>query len=940
MRITLPITCLTTYFISVLFCASAIAEYSLIDTDKGKFLLLDENDETLLQINNLAFKENWQWTGIKQVSVKEEVNFSHAEYEIDKGNITWNLDINTKDKNVFINSLLNTSIPVPLTYISLVLTPEKALHNGHILATDSAGKTFRLNIPLGLKSTDNIRQLDFVDAANKTKFTVDFETPVDIHHHSNSRIKLASGTINPEEKYHQKITLSAPQNIIFYNSKKNIPAKEKHTTWFPFISNNIETNNQVGMDDWLTKPTLFLMPNNDYIKNYGHPKIWGTNINYANAAPSKQDAIKRTTFFAKYGINSVRMHKLTNSGWEGLGSTNSAIEYDKEKLSRFDYWLHLLRNKGISYGFSPIWDLRIYEGDRDKLIAYDEIVSVNPKKPVTTSLVWFAKDIQDIHIKTITNLLMHKNPHSGLRYAQDPALAYVEIQNEENIFFYTFFSKVRKHPTYHKMLAEQFSDWLKDKYQTHSNLVLAWGASAIDAFTREGGFPNEQLSQRNITPVMNPWYYDNQATKGYKAKRLQDTTEFLLTKQREYYARATEAIRATGYPGLIVGGNWQAGSKGSHFLNLFSDAEVGIVDRHNYQGGGVGQPHHIVDSGFKLNNHTMLGNPGSGLLSTGMQQVSNHPFMISEWLVVAPTEWAAADTTLVAAYGFGLQGWDMSYHFSSDGNGFSSTLNPSKSKFSNLTPIGIGLFPILSRMVLRGDISEAEPIAIRRLNTTQALQNRYDFENTVEQKNDLKSFSGDPHHHALAAGKVLVEFTKEQGISSIKDWQKDYEQKNADGSKTITSSTGELRWTYTENTNKGWVEINSKGTQGIVGFTKDILYQFDNLSIQPHSPYSVILATAKSPEGTLANDDEAIIIAIARAHNTGMNIKGSLIAEIGTAPILLEPVKATLRFSRKGKIVVLDHDGIATGKTYPITDGQFDLDTERDKTIYYLVKFE
>jgi len=282
----------------------------------------------------------------------------------------------------------------------------------------------------------------------------------------------------------------------------------------------------------------------------------------------------------------------------------------------------------------------------------------------------------------------------------------------------------------------------------------------------------------------------------------------------------------------------------------------------------------------------------------------------------------------------------MSYHFASNGAGFSEQLNPSYFKFNNLTPVGIGLYLVLSRMVLRQDITEAAPIAIRRLNKRQAITNDYDFTHTTEQQHDIKSFSGTPSHHALAAGKVLVEFTEKRGISTIDDWQKKHLQKNIDGSTTITSSTEQLAWTYSDKKHQGFIEVNSKGTQGIIGFAKNNTYVMDDLSIQPKSPYSVILTTAKSPKGTLASDNEAIIIAIARAHNTNMNIVGDLLANAGEAPVILEPVKAQLHFKRKGTIHVLDHDGIRTGKTYPLINGKFELDTGRDKTIYYLIRFE
>ena len=931
------------FFTCLLSPAVTYANYSLISTTENSFSLIDEEETPLISFAPLHFKPNWTWLGNEQIKQTTQEKTTSYLYDIDNNNIRWGLNFSEEESMLLISSQLLAKKDTPLTYLSFSMKLEPALDNGQLILNSDHDKNKILPFPLGIYEAKNINEITIENEEGDVRFTFSFSPSVDIHIHHGLRIKLADQKIIQQMPIEHSIEVTSTQKINFFDDIKSLKNNTKHDNWFAFTPKKVTKNGAIGMQEWLSTPLSPLKPKNEFIYQGSNiHKIWGTNVEYSYNAPKNREAEKRAKFFAKYGINSVRLHKLSNPGWEGLGSEFSTTEYDKEKLKRFDYWTYQLKKQGITYGFSPIWDLSIRREDRTRILAYNEIAKHRPNKPITTGLVWFAEDIQQLHIETLVNLINRKNLYTKLSYTEDPALAYIEIQNEENAFFYTFINTIRQYPTYHRLLAKQFSDWLIKKYKNHRILVANWGIGAIDTFKNEGGLANEHLRKRNITPVVHPWFYDNQATQGRRAKRLQDSAQFLFEKQQEYYAKVTQAIRATGYKGAIVSGNWQAGSKGAHFLNLMSDAEFDIVDRHNYQGGAIGSPGHIMRTGFGLNNSTMLDNPGSYMLSLGMQQVANKPFMVSEWLSVLPSEWAAADTAIMAAYGFGLQGWDASYHFTSNGAGFTKTLANGENKFNNLTPIGVGLYPILSRMVLRGDISEAKTIATRRLNQKQAISNSYDFDNTVEQQHDNKSFSGTPHHNALAAGKVLIEFTEQAGKSTIDDWQKTYKKSHANGHTTIHSTTGELSWHYSpEHSQKGLVEVNSAGTQGIIGFAKPDNYQLNDLSIKPYSPYSVILATAKSPNKVISNDDEVLVVAIARAHNTNMNLKKHFIANIGKAPIILEPVKATLRFKRqKGTVQVLDHDGVRTGKSYPLQEGVFELDTKRDKTIYYQVSFD
>ena len=134
---------------------------------------------------------------------------------------------------------------------------------------------------------------------------------------------------------------------------------------------------------------------------------------------------------------------------------------------------------------------------------------------------------------------------------------------------------------------------------------------------------------------------------------------FLYTLQCEFFDRYAKAVRAAGYQGELIGSNWQAGRGYSHFANLHSDYQVGLIDRHNYAGGKA--------------NASMLDRAGSGMLSTGMQQVADRPFMISEWIHCFPSELGVEGPAVLGAYGLGLQGWDASFMFQNGDNGRLST---------------------------------------------------------------------------------------------------------------------------------------------------------------------------------------------------------------------------------------------------------------------------
>lgn len=710
-------------------------------------------------------------------------------------------------------------------------------------------------------------------------------------------------------------------------------AQDETKDWFAFQPEDYFKAGTLDLSDWLEKPAgkhgFLQFKGKDFVFEDGTPiRFWGVNIASNRPFVEADVATNWTQFMTKYGINGVRFHKFTWDATDGINST--VITNDKWK--NFDFFCKKLRDAGIYYSWSHIYGHRVLPGDSSRLLAYDEIAETkfpwSHLNRTTASLVNFAEDLQRLNIELTVNMLNHVNPHTGKRYADDPALSFIELQNEDNIFWGAIEETLKQTPTYRKLLCQKFSQWLREKYKTQEALVNAWKNQGIEN--------DESLEKENIYPNPNHGFFSSAYEKAVKENRpvpqhIADRATFLYEEQLKFYQNFIKAIRDTGYHGVIVGSCWQAGSGLSHFYNLHTDYIAGPIDRHNYFGGGTG---HSLKPG-KFDNTPMISKPGSGLLSTGFQQVGDRPFQISEWMSLIPTEWTAESSPLIAAYGMGLQGWDASYSFAMDFTYFTNTIQ-SPGVYNVTSPTQLALYPALAAMVHRGDVQEAEVIANRNVNISDLKNGKINFIENTSQQYDVKRFESSVPMEALAIGMVTVSFN-----GTEKDFQKDLTKYWDRNKKLITSTTGQLQWSYE---GKGYSTINTPGTKGLIGFAPNKKFTLGNVRIQTPNEFAVILVTSLEKEKSIDQAKRILITTIARAHNTGMkfNTEKTELMEVGTSPILMEPVNVTLQIDtgKKGTVYVLDHVGSRTGETISIKNGKLVLDGKKQKTIYYEIIFQ
>ena len=819
---------------------------------------------------------------------------------------------------------LHAAKDVPLTMLIASVGVQKAFQHGKLVLTGPDGKKSSRNLPFGIAGgPPAAKGVLSIQKVGDVEMTIDPPRPVSFDR--DIRLMLASGVYKKGDRS-ITLTLTLPTEVAFLASKADMDRLSKTLAgddWFAFTPTNDTSPTAISMNDWLDKPAGkyggVRMAGDRFQFADGKPvKFWGTNLSYGGqCAPKKKDAEFTAARFAKYGVNGVRLHKFTYpKNHSGIGEINDATKMTPDGMDRLDYFASEMKKNGVYFGWSHTYGFYVCPGNRDRLVAYDEIAHI--LKGNTYAFVNFAEDVQDLMIEMVVNLLKHKNPYTGATYAKEPALSFIELQNEDDIFFYTSANAFNACPTYKKLFTKRFSEYLKAKYGSQPGLQKAWG-KALKA--------NENLLDLNIVPQTNPWFFGSDHLPGRKGgarQRLLDAAAWMHEVQNKFYSRFVKAIRDAGYEGPICGSPWQAPSMVPHYYNLRSDYLAGFIDRHNYFGGGL--------------NNSMLPKPGSGYFSTGLQQVVDRPFALSEWITVYPSLYSADGVAMIAAYGMGLQGWDASYEFqsSSAGRMFADRAGWQPwGVWDADVPTQIGQYPVLSRMVLRGDVKESDVISTRRVSPGEIAAGTFGFSDKVVQKGDIKSFSGSVPPEALAAGRVVVEFTDKPKPSTFPDMSK-YRSGSA-----ITSATRQLVW---HTADRGFFTVNTPGTRAVVGFAEGKPQTLGDVTVTLQCPYASVFLTATDKAATLATAKKALLCAVARNGNSGFKyyaIDGSILAN-GKGPILLEPVKATIALTgRKVTAVnILDHDGRPTGKTLSVKGGKFTIDGAKDKTLYYEVVME
>lgn len=630
----------------------------------------------------------------------------------------------------------------------------------------------------------------------------------------------------------------------------------------------------------------------------GTPAVfWGV-----NAAIGGSQAVmeRQAAWYARQGINLVRLHPVQALlGVLARDPATGARSLDPERLDRLDRWFAALKANGIYMQWSPFYPHVLTEDDGYPPDLYAELpdatawnLPAGMRGKHTAGFVNVMPDLQAAEWAWLSTLLTHRNPYTGLRYVDDPALAIVEVHNEDSIFWHYPLNPLaggrdgdRSLDRHQAALQGMWADWLRERYGDDGALLRAWGPPG------QGSRPGDELGNRRM-PIYGAWEMQADGPSQNKAERqrMGDFIAFLAARQRAYFAGRVAQLRDLGFQGVTVTTAWQAGGPAANLANVYTDTAADMIDRHRYFGGHAEaslSPHRVAAGAVRAASH--LATPGGGILGASMEQVEDRPFMLSEWTQSPPNEWKAEIAPLVAFYGMGLQGWDASNHFSASqprmGGGWPNDMDA----YVTETPHFIGQFPALARSVLRRDIATGAAAAAMRF----APSHIFGGVDAASQPVGL-GWRDDPAAdrlatplEALAIGRVSVRIQPDPGLSERVDWGAFRD--GATG--RIRSTTGELAW----DPGRRVVTVAAARTQAVIGFAGGRAFDLPAAVVDVRTAFVSLILTALDAE-PLERSRHILVTALARDRQAGARYSadGAHLEAVGGPPLLLEPVEAVI----------------------------------------------
>ena len=199
--------------------------------------------------------------------------------------------------------------------------------------------------------------------------------------------------------------------------------------WFDFVVNDLDSSETI-VDMSFLNPAVagsegyISLKNGHFVDGKGERiRFFGTNLTFGSCFPEKETSIAIAARLKKLGMNVMRLHHMDNRQTPGGIWDSTMKDFDKEQLDKLDWLIYQLKLHGIYTNINTHVS-RNYPGS-----VYPDVEHFNYGKGIDQ----FYRPYIEMQKEYAKKLLLHKNPYTGTTYAEEPAVAFVEVNNENSL---------------------------------------------------------------------------------------------------------------------------------------------------------------------------------------------------------------------------------------------------------------------------------------------------------------------------------------------------------------------------------------------------------------------------------------------------------------------------------------------------------------------------
>ena len=449
---------------------------------------------------------------------------------------------------------------------------------------------------------------------------------------------------------------------------------------FPFVISYDSPENAANVSRWLDAPAgrhgRVRVAGGHFVTDAGRIRFHATNLTGPANFPTHAEADRLAARLARFGLNCVRLHyfdadygNFMEPAEPGIIARDFATRrrLDPERRDRQDYLVAALKKRGIYVNIN----LHIAR----TLDARDGVAPGTPwaNKGVDAFDPWIIR----LEREYARDLLAHVNPYTGFAYTNEPAVAMVELNNEDSILTqYAGDCLDALREPYGTELRTRWNAWLLAKYGNAAAAAAALGPGAAK--------PEEIAA--GAFPVVG-----HRARAGFALKRA--FWEFLTATERAYWTPMRRYLVEELHLAAPVTGT-QLGYTPPHLM-----AELDYVDNHAYWNHpGPIATNWAIWTASMVNSLVCVRN-------LAVERVAGKPYTVSEYNHPYPQPFGAEGQPILRAIG-AFQGWDGVFEYTYNHRALAEP-DHNTYFFSMVARTDVlAHMPACAAMFLRGDVAE------------------------------------------------------------------------------------------------------------------------------------------------------------------------------------------------------------------------------------------